>query len=91
MGRLLLDVDLRLVRDSLSVLVRNMGSVSSKGYVNSGRLSEIPELGEYLKSYVVSKKLGEISPEVIEKMDPKHVLDIIDSDLTIGEKNVLLP
>jgi hypothetical protein len=70
--------------------IRELESVNDKGYINSTRLSDYPVLSGYLRPYVNSKVLAKYDDSALANLSEKAKLQIIDKELTLREKRVLI-
>jgi hypothetical protein len=82
--------NLRLLKADLLLLENRLASVVEGGYVKDIKLSTFPILREYLANYVESKSLGALPAEGLKILSKQKRLDIIDGDLSINERRILM-
>jgi len=81
---------LRKLLSDLGKIEAELVSVTAKGYVEDSKLSTFPVLKDYLKTYVQSKTLDGMSAEKMKLLSNQKILDIIDGDLTMREKPIIM-
>jgi hypothetical protein len=81
---------LREILDSIIAKILELESINAKGYVNSTRLSDYPILSGYLEPYVKSVKLASLDGVGLAKLSEQGKLNLIDSELTLREKRVII-
>jgi hypothetical protein len=81
---------LKEILDGIKGKIRELESVTDKGYINSTRLSDFPVLSGYLRPYIKSKRLEKLDGVALSKLSEKEILQILDKELTFREKRVLI-
>lgn len=81
---------LQAVLNEVRGKLRDLESITAKGYVNSTCLSDYPVLSGYLEAYVKCKKFDKMEPEALSRLSVQEKLSMLDSVLTLNEKRVLV-